>query len=606
MGKKDKGDKGPGVGDLCQAAANGNIGEIRKIINAGVKVDKGDYDKRTALHIACAEGKLPVVRRMVEELHAKTTVKDSWGGTPLDDALRAGHQAISDFLLSKGAPVGKNGFAMDDAGVLCTAGAQGNAACILGLSRRGVDVNTADYDKRTAIHLACSEGKLEAVKTLVSLKANVDPADRFGGTPLDDAQRKDHKEVIAFLKVKNASSGKGGAVSTQDAADLCDAASSGNLNKLREIVARGVDSNAGDYDLRTAIHLAAAEGLKDVLMCLFDELEGNPNVVDRWGGTPLDDARRAGHDDIIGYLASKGAVRGKTTLHDEDADILIDAVMTDDFECFRGMASLKDASRAPLESMEADMSAGNADKRTALHVAAAEGKLECVQELINLGAFVNAKDRWGNTPLDDAVFFQRTEVADFLREKGGHAGRQKKSEGGGGPKKKKKKAPAAVGDGASKSEPAPAKSPTSESPDDSGDKSTVAPDDQDHSQISGDSHGSGKVSSWGFHWCTNAQPNILKFMQRDLFAGLPATLQLHLKKPLESECRVKVTLSGPVVLMGVLDKQPPSTRCIELQFDLRLAGEYALEVVDNDSGELFLKDEVTVHPNPKDDARAVN
>lgn len=593
---------------MCQAAANGNIGEIRKIINAGVKVDKGDYDKRTALHIACAEGKLPVVRRMVEELHAKTTVKDSWGGTPLDDALRAGHQAISDFLLSKGAPVGKNGFAMDDAGVLCTAGSQGNSGAIMGLSRRGVDVNTADYDKRTAIHLAASEGKLEAVKTLVSLKANVDPADRFGGTPLDDAQRKNHKEVIAYLKSKGAAAGKGGAVSTQDAADLCDAASSGNLDKLREIVARGVDSNAGDYDLRTAIHLAAAEGLKDVLQCLFDELEGNPNVVDRWGGTPLDDARRAGHDEIIDYLVSKGAVRGKTTLHDEDADILIDAVMTDDVECLRGMASLKDASRAPLEPMEADMSAGNADKRTALHVAAAEGKMHMVQELINLGAFVNAKDRWSCTPLDDAIFFERTEVADYLREKGGHPGRQKKSEGGGAPKKKKKAAPkaaapAAGGDDPSKSEPAKEKSATSEVQDDSGDKSTVAPDEQDQSQISGDSHGSGKVSSWGFQWCTNAQPSMLKFMQRDLFAGTPATLQLHLKKPLEPDCRVKVTLTGPVVLMGVLDKQPPSTRCIELQFDLRLAGEYSMEVVDNDTGELFMKDEVTVHPNPKDEPR---
>eukprot|EP00931_Biecheleriopsis_adriatica_P088211 TRINITY_DN62583_c0_g1_i1.p1 TRINITY_DN62583_c0_g1~~TRINITY_DN62583_c0_g1_i1.p1 ORF type:complete len:594 (+),score=146.46 TRINITY_DN62583_c0_g1_i1:120-1901(+) len=593
MGKKDKGDKGPGVGDLCAAAVAGNIGEIRKIINSGVKVDKGDYDKRTALHLACAEGKLPVVRRMVDELKAKMTCVDSWGGTPLDDALRQGHTAISDFLLSKGAPVGKNAFGQDDAGVLCTAGAHGNVGAIKGLSRRGVDVNLGDYDKRTGIHLAASEGQLEAVKTLVSLKADVNPADRFGGTPLDDASRRNHKEVIKYLKSVGGSVGAGGAVSTQDAADLCDAASGGNLDKLREIVGKGVSANSGDYDLRTAIHLAAAEGLQEVLACLFDELEGNPNVVDRWGGTPLDDARRAGHAEVVQYLESKGAKRGKVSLPTSDADILIDAVLRDELTALKG-----------LKQLESDMNSANPDKRTVLHIAAAEGKIEAVRMLVEeLGADVNAKDRWSRTAYDDALQFEHSEVAEFLREKGGQPGRRAKSSDDKpktGKKKKKKVSGEKTGDKAGEKVDR-ADAAEKDDADDGADKSTAASTSTDSlSQKQ-------SVETWGIQCCVRDEGRMGTFLHKDIIAGTPATLQLRMQKSLDPDMRLKVEFSGPVVLMGILDKQPPTTRCIELQFDVRLPGEYKLNVTDDDTGAVLLQDTVTVYPSDKDqDSRAVN
>jgi glutaminase len=48
---------------------------------------------------------------------------------------------------------------------------------------------------------------------------------------------------------------------------------------------------------------------------------------------------------------------------------------------------------------------GNYDGRTALHLAASEGHLSIVQYLIESGCFIDIipKDRWGNTPLDDAI-----------------------------------------------------------------------------------------------------------------------------------------------------------------------------------------------------------
>ena len=64
-----------------------------------------------------------------------------------------------------------------------------------------------------------------------------------------------------------------------------------------------------------------------------------------------------------------------------------------------------------------DMSVTDYDGRTALHVAASEGHLDCVQFLVEkCGVPLMPKDRWGGTPLDDAVRFGRLPVAKYLEE----------------------------------------------------------------------------------------------------------------------------------------------------------------------------------------------
>ncbi len=43
----------------------------------------------------------------------------------------------------------------------------------------GADINAPDYDKRTPLHLAASEGKLNAVKFLIEHGVNPNPVDRY-------------------------------------------------------------------------------------------------------------------------------------------------------------------------------------------------------------------------------------------------------------------------------------------------------------------------------------------------------------------------------------------------------------------------------------------
>ena len=68
-----------------------------------------------------------------------------------------------------------------------------------------------------------------------------------------------------------------------DASDMCEAAAGGDIERLRGLVSKGADLNQGDYDRRTALHLAASEGLLPVLQYLLEEAKVDANPVDRWG-----------------------------------------------------------------------------------------------------------------------------------------------------------------------------------------------------------------------------------------------------------------------------------------------------------------------------------
>ena len=64
----------------------------------------------------------------------------------------------------------------------------------------GLDLNSADYDGRTPLHLAAAEGRLEAVRFLLNKGVDVEPLDRWQHTPLDDARRHGRASVVEILE----------------------------------------------------------------------------------------------------------------------------------------------------------------------------------------------------------------------------------------------------------------------------------------------------------------------------------------------------------------------------------------------------------------------
>jgi glutaminase len=79
------------------------------------------------------------------------------------------------------------------------------------------------------------------------------------------------------------------------------AASQGDLDEVRALIATGVEPGTADYDGRTPLHLAAAEGQLEVVRYLL-AAGADPRPIDRWGGTPLSDAEGNGHTEIAVLL----------------------------------------------------------------------------------------------------------------------------------------------------------------------------------------------------------------------------------------------------------------------------------------------------------------
>lgn len=65
-----------------------------------------------------------------------------------------------------------------------------------------------------------------------------------------------------------------------------------------------------------------------------------------------------------------------------------------------------------------DVNFRDIDDRTALHVAACQGFADVVQLLLDSGAQVDPEDRWGSTPLADAVHYKNHEVIKLFEKHG--------------------------------------------------------------------------------------------------------------------------------------------------------------------------------------------
>uniref|UniRef100_A0A3P8WEU7 glutaminase n=1 Tax=Cynoglossus semilaevis TaxID=244447 RepID=A0A3P8WEU7_CYNSE len=95
---------------------------------------------------------------------------------------------------------------------------------------------------------------------------------------------------------------EGGEQRVKSVINLLFAAYTGDVSALRRFALSSMDMEQRDYDSRTALHVAAAEGHIEVVRFLLDACRVNPVPRDRWGNTPMDEAMHFGHHDVVVLL----------------------------------------------------------------------------------------------------------------------------------------------------------------------------------------------------------------------------------------------------------------------------------------------------------------
>ena len=125
---------------------------------------------------------------------ADVDAKDRDGRTPVYDAVRHANDDAIKMLVDAGAKLDMDGLGM----MLCDAGATNNVRLLARLLENGVSPNVADYDARTALHLAASNGNIEAIEYLLAQPSvDVNAEDRYGMTALSVRRRRRRRRAAA-------------------------------------------------------------------------------------------------------------------------------------------------------------------------------------------------------------------------------------------------------------------------------------------------------------------------------------------------------------------------------------------------------------------------
>ena len=170
---------------LCEAAFEGDLEQIKRLLANGVDPNESDYDGRTALHLAACEGHTQLVSFLLEA-KAEINATDRFGGTALEDAVRHNGEVrnakhVQTMLRENGADLSSSD--TDFIARVNTYADEGNIDGIRLLTENRVDVGRGDYDGRTPLHLAACSGQTSVLEFLLQQPSvMLNAVDRFGGT----------------------------------------------------------------------------------------------------------------------------------------------------------------------------------------------------------------------------------------------------------------------------------------------------------------------------------------------------------------------------------------------------------------------------------------
>ncbi|CAK4686414.1 hypothetical protein LEN26_005650 [Aphanomyces euteiches] len=297
-----------------------------------------------------------------------------------------------------------------DATALCWAAGTGNTDLVRKILAEGANVNVADYDQRTPLHIAASDGRVEVVEMLLQAGASVYAKDRWGVTPIDCAK----DATIAALLAKHSSNApfrRAGSlndsfdpsrrIGMESIQNVFSAIAAGDTETLKRAWLDGLTLDKIDNMGRTALHVAVEKEQLNAVELLLSA-GASVDIVDHQGRTPMSLAVDMNNANVLSLFRIHA--QPTSMAHASDIPLAFDAAQRGD--------------TARLQQLVPKLVQPNVqdyDSRTLLHVAASEGMLSAVEYLIACGANVNALDRWNNSPLSEAMYFAHNDVARYLR-----------------------------------------------------------------------------------------------------------------------------------------------------------------------------------------------
>jgi 60kDa lysophospholipase len=185
---------------LNTAVVHGDISKMENLKGYGADLSAVNYDQRTALHLAAAQGNLEVTKFLL--LHgAAVHIRDRYDRTPLMEAIINDKHEIIKMLMMCGAHITGSARAVGEN--VCGAASRGLIKRLDSYRLAGADLSQADPSGRTALHMACLFGKLDVVQYLLKYNGWTDKVDMLGLSPADYAERAGHTEILEIVKTSD-------------------------------------------------------------------------------------------------------------------------------------------------------------------------------------------------------------------------------------------------------------------------------------------------------------------------------------------------------------------------------------------------------------------
>jgi ankyrin repeat protein len=352
-----------------------------------------DDDVIQALHSACENGHVDVVEEL---LRAKPTIRvvKNWFSESLYSAVENGHKDVVEVLIEATASAKENDLDEKLEARLLRAARLGHEDIVRFFLDRGVDINSQDDYRNTALQMAAFFDKAKVVRLLLLRKADTERADNSDSTPLSDAAYSNSKESLELLLEAGANT-----ETQNDAGEtpLVIAAASGHGEIVEILLRAGADVEAQDSDGETALLRAHSNSRDEIVQTL---LRARTHSKAKTEDHTLMQA--ASDDTRIGVLQL--LLKAGTTQEARDAGLL------------HAASEGHDQVVKLLIEHKANINTGNPESgmETPLHKAAFAGLMKTAKLLLDYGADKDLVRGRHGTPLQTAVVRIEPEIVDLL------------------------------------------------------------------------------------------------------------------------------------------------------------------------------------------------